>query len=62
VKVSRSQGKGIFLFEKLSEIAEWKHDTRWQPPVPGKEDAQPVMYQITYVHNDLQNWRKNMGS
>lgn len=27
----RAQGKGIFLFTKLSQISDWRTDYRWQP-------------------------------
>ncbi len=30
-QIARSQGKGIFLFDKLSQISDWKNDTRWNP-------------------------------
>lgn len=26
--INRSQGKGIFLFNKLNQITQWKNDTR----------------------------------
>jgi hypothetical protein len=36
--VGRSQGKGIFLFTKLSQITQWKSDSRWRAPDnPGVE-------------------------
>ncbi|PFH31299.1 Tubulin-tyrosine ligase family protein [Besnoitia besnoiti] len=28
--IGRSQGKGIFLFERLSQISEWKSDLKWR--------------------------------
>ena len=30
--VGKAQGKGIFLFNKLNQISEWKKDTRWSRP------------------------------
>jgi len=35
--VGRAQGKGIFLFNKLSQISEWKSDKRWKPDNPQVE-------------------------
>jgi len=35
--VGRSQGKGIFLFTKLSQIQQWKSDYRWKPDNPTVE-------------------------
>lgn len=29
--IARSQGKGIFLFNKLAQIQQWKSDYRWKP-------------------------------
>lgn len=30
----KCQGKGIFLFDKLNQISDWKNDTRWKPDNP----------------------------
>jgi hypothetical protein len=35
--IGRAQGKGIFLFHKLSQVAQWKSDYRWKPDTPGVE-------------------------
>jgi len=35
--VGRSQGKGIFLFTRLSQIQQWKSDYRWKPDNPAVE-------------------------
>jgi tubulin polyglutamylase TTLL9 len=29
--IARSQGKGIFLFNKLAQITQWKSEYRWKP-------------------------------
>jgi tubulin polyglutamylase TTLL9 len=28
--IGKAQGKGIFLFEKLSQISDWKKDHTWK--------------------------------
>lgn len=33
--IGKAQGKGIFLLNKLSQIAQWKTDYRWKPENPG---------------------------
>ena len=35
--VGRSQGKGIFLFTKLSQVSQWKCEFRWKPENPQAE-------------------------
>jgi tubulin polyglutamylase TTLL9 len=32
--IGSAQGKGIFLFTKLSDITDWKRDHRWSPDAP----------------------------
>jgi len=32
--IGKSQGKGIFLFNKLSQVSQWKSETRWKPDAP----------------------------
>ena len=50
--VGRAQGKGIFLFTKLSEIIEWKKDTRYQPTKEGEEKREMYVVQ-RYIPNPL---------
>mmetsp|Transcript_36756 Transcript_36756/g.58921 ORF Transcript_36756/g.58921 Transcript_36756/m.58921 type:complete len:435 (-) Transcript_36756:68-1372(-) len=47
--VGKSQGKGIFLVDKLSQTAQWKHDNRFNPDGPQAETY--VAQQ--YIHNPL---------
>ena len=35
--IAKCQGKGIFLFNKLIQIAQWKNDFRWKPENPQSE-------------------------
>ena len=32
--VGRAQGKGIFLFTKLSQISNWRKDHKWKADQP----------------------------
>jgi len=36
--IGKAQGKGIFLFNKLSQVSQWKSDTRWKPDSPQVEN------------------------
>lgn len=40
--IARAQGRGIFLFTKLSQISQWKNDFRWKPESP---QADPYVVQ-----------------
>jgi hypothetical protein len=37
--IARSQGKGIFLFNKLAQITQWKSEYRWKPENAAVSDA-----------------------
>ena len=47
--VGKAQGKGIFLFNKLQQVSQWKSDFRWKPDNPG---AEPYVVQ-RYIPNPL---------
>lgn len=47
--VGKSQGKGIFLLNKLTQIAQWKNDFWWKPESP---QAEPYIVQ-KYIMNPL---------
>jgi hypothetical protein len=52
--IGSSQGKGIFLFERLSQIADWKNDYRYKP-----DDKQAEKYIVQkYINNPLLIGRK----
>eukprot|EP00002_Diphylleia_rotans_P015010 TRINITY_DN2908_c0_g1_i4.p1 TRINITY_DN2908_c0_g1~~TRINITY_DN2908_c0_g1_i4.p1 ORF type:complete len:314 (-),score=62.89 TRINITY_DN2908_c0_g1_i4:652-1593(-) len=45
--IGKSQGKGIFLFDKVSQISDWKRDHRWKA-----ENAQAEAYIVQrYIGN-----------
>jgi tubulin polyglutamylase TTLL9 len=47
--IGKAQGKGIFLFNKLSQINEWKKDHRWKA-----DEAQAETYVVQrYIENPM---------
>lgn len=49
--IGKAQGKGIFLFHKLSQISEWKQSARFQPRADGTMAETYVVQR--YVENPL---------
>ena len=47
--IAKSQGKGIFLFNRLQQISDWRGDNRWKPDNP---QAEPYIVQ-RYINNPL---------
>ena len=47
--IGKSQGRGIFLLNKLTQISQWKNDFRWKPDSP---QAEPYIVQ-KYIMNPL---------
>ena len=50
--IGSAQGKGIFLFSKLSEISEWRSDYRYKPG-PGQQSAKEAEAYVVqrYINN-----------
>ena len=54
--VARSQGKGIFIFDKLAQIADWKSDSRYKPDNANVAPADPQVEQYVvqrYIDSPL---------
>eukprot|EP00049_Salpingoeca_infusionum_P019309 m.361348 g.361348 ORF g.361348 m.361348 type:complete len:440 (+) comp19497_c0_seq1:202-1521(+) len=49
--VGSAQGKGIFLISKLSEVMEFKKDTRFQPDASSKDDGPKAYIVQRYISN-----------
>jgi tubulin polyglutamylase TTLL9 len=56
--IARSQGRGIFIFQKLSQISKWKSENRWKPD---KEDAEAYVVQRYITSPYLVGGRKVTG-
>mmetsp|Transcript_38671 Transcript_38671/g.95657 ORF Transcript_38671/g.95657 Transcript_38671/m.95657 type:complete len:363 (-) Transcript_38671:104-1192(-) len=39
--IGKAQGKGIFLFNKLSQISNWKKDSKWRPNTDRALEGEP---------------------
>jgi len=48
--IGSAQGKGIFLFSKLSEISEWRTDYRYKPGQSKEKEADAYVVQ-RYIDN-----------
>merc|ERR1719502_40947 len=50
--IGRSQGKGIFIFQKLSQISKWRTDGRWRnKDADGKEQEAEAYVVQRYIAN-----------
>ena len=48
-QIGSSQGKGIFLFDRLSQINDWRNDSKWKP-----EDQQAEKYIVQRLGENMQ--------
>eukprot|EP00921_Rhytidocystis_pertsovi_P015887 GHVQ01025153.1.p1 GENE.GHVQ01025153.1~~GHVQ01025153.1.p1 ORF type:complete len:416 (-),score=30.71 GHVQ01025153.1:429-1676(-) len=52
--VGKSQGRGIFLFDKLSQISDWKNDSRWKQDKDQSSQQPPEAYVVQkYIESPL---------
>ena len=49
--IGSAQGKGIFLFSKLSEISEWRTDYRYRPGGSKQEKEADAYVVQRYINN-----------